>query len=343
MVASTHAFRSPRRWLAGAAIAALTLPPLSLSPYLVSGTEVVKLRNAALLQEPLSAAFDWAAPPPADFAFDEAPFDPYFVAIAEKLALGAMPDDWQRALAISRHLLGSHAPLLGGGVQDDLRHTHAAIVERGVGYCADFVRVFMAIASSAGMQLRAWAFSFDGFGGDGHILLEVWNRQTGRWQLLDLFDNYYFATGPELPLSAAEFRQAMTTAPDSIRMLPLDSRARPGWQHRAKAMEYFQRGLDEWYLMWGSNVLAVEDATAFRALKPLSFQLAQIGAVAQGVYPGVRTLSTPANAARIDRLRRTRMHLMFSAGLMAIGAVLAAAWLAWPRGALLARRANHAH
>ena len=321
-----------RRWLAWVVLAALLLPPLSLAPYMVSSTEVVKLRNAALLQDDLGPAFDWSAPPPAEFAFDQAPFDPYFVDIAQRLALGAQANDWDRAVVISRHLLGSHAPLLGGPVQADLRHTHAAITQRGEGYCADFVRVFMAIASAAGMPVRAWAFSFDGFGGHGHVFIEIWNRQALRWQLVDLFNNYYFAVDEDAPLSAAEFRQMMASAPQSLRMLALDARAQPGWAIRAKALDYYQRGLDEWYLMWGSNVLAVERAASFRAFKPLSFQLANVGAVAQGVYPGVRPLPTPGNAARIEALRRTRVHLFVAATVMAIGAVFGIAWLLSLRG-----------
>jgi len=332
LVGSSSGLRTPRRWLAGLAIAALTLPPLSLAPYLVSGTEVVKLRNAALLQHSLGPSFNWAAPPSADFVFDAAPFDPYFADLAQRLTLRAQPSDWDRALVISRHLLGSHAPLLGGPIQDDLRQTHAAIVERGEGYCADFVRVFMAIASAAGLQVRAWAFSFDGFGGSGHILVELWNRQLGRWQLLDLFNNYRFALDRnDSPLSAAEFRRLITTDPSRLRLLALDPGARPGWQHREKALAYYQRGLDEWYLVWGSNVLGVEDAAAFRALEPISFQLAQVGAVVQGVYPGVRPLPTPANAGRIEALHRTRSHLLVAAALVGGGIVLAAATLAWPR------------
>lgn len=330
-----------RRWLAWVVLAALLLPPLSLAPYMVSSTEVVKLRNAALLQDDLGPAFDWAAPPPAEFAFDQAPFDPYFVDIAQRLALGAQANDWDRAVVISRHLLGSHAPLLGGPVQADLRHTHAAITQRGEGYCADFVRVFMAIASAAGMPVRAWAFSFDGFGGHGHILPEIWNRQLQRWQLVDVFDNYYFASDGDAPLSAAEFRQTVANAPQSLRMVLLDERAPPGWVIRAKALDYYQRGLDEWYLMWGSNVLGVERAAAFQALRPLSFQLAQVGAVMQGVYPGVRPLPTPQNAGRIEALRRTRTHLFIAATLMALGVLVALSWLVVGRGRMRAGGVAH--
>jgi hypothetical protein len=310
------------RWLGKLGVAAIVLPLLSLTPYLTSGTDVVKLRNAALWQGTLAPEFDWSAPPPADFAFDQAPLDPYFVDIAQRLGLAAMNDDWQRALTISRHLLGSHKPLKGGPVRDDLRSTHIAITQRGEGYCADFVRVFMAIASAAGMQVRAWAFSFDGFGGHGHTFPELWNRQQRRWQLVDLFDNYYFGLGGKAPLSALEFRTALTTTPDALTMLPLDPDVPPGWEIRSKALEYYKRGYDEWYLFWGSDILAVEGSAAFRLAEPLSYTLGKVAAVAQGVYPGVRPLVTGANGRRIESLERTRLHLGLSLGFMGVGALL---------------------
>lgn len=332
-----------QRWMAGVALAAVLLPPLSLAPYLVSGTEVVKLRNAVLLQGVIGPGFDWAAPPSPDFSFDQVSFDTHFSETAERLRLTALPTDWDRALAISRHLLGSHTPLLGGPVQSDLRRTHAAITERGEGYCADFVRVFMAIASAAGMPVRAWAFSFDGFGGHGHVFVEVWNRQIQRWQLVDLFNNYYFALDGTEPLSAAQFRQVMVATPQSLRMLALDDRAKPGWEIRDKALDYYRRGLDEWYLMWGSNVLAVERSAAFRALRPLSFQLAQAGAVLQGIYPGVRPLPTPNNAARIEALRHTRIHLLAAAAVIVLGVLAALCLLVTARRSGRRSAAGAAH
>lgn len=311
-----------RRWLALGAVAAIVLPLLSLLPYLTSGTEVVKLRNAVLLQGELAPDFDWAAPPaPPGFLVDQAPFDPYFVDIVRRLELEALPTDWDRALAISRHLLGSSTTRAGGPIQADLRRTHAAIVERGAGYCADYVRAFMAIASAAGMPVRAWAFSFDGFGGHGHIWPEIWNREDRRWQLVGVFSNFSFHLDEPEPLSAYGLRRALIEHPDRLRFQPLEPAARPGWSIEAKARDYFRRGLDEWYLLWGSNVLEVESSAAFRALNPLSYRLAQVGAVVQGVHPGLRLLRTEGNGERIDALRRLRWQLFAATASMPMGVV----------------------
>lgn len=306
------------------AAAAIVIPLLGLLPYAKSDFELARLRNAVLLEAPLPPSFDWAAAPSADFVFDRAPFDPYFTALAAQLKLAALPDDWSRALAIGSHLLGS-APLKGGGVQDSLKRTHRAITERGDGYCADFIDVFQAIASAAGLQVRAWAFSFDGFGGHGHIFIELWNRDLKRWQLIDLYNNFTFAVDGGAHLSAREFREVMTREPERLQLRSIEPRAPAGYSRRDKAIAYYQRGLDEWYLFWGSQVLASEQSLAYRALAPLSQTAGEAAAMLAGGTPRVRPWPTATNAERIDALRRVKLQLWATAVAVAAGIAL---WLA---------------
>lgn len=313
-----------RRWWLALAWALIVVPVLALLPYASSGTEVVKLRNAVLLQGELDGDFDWAAPPSPQPARQREPMaaDVYFAELVQRLKLAEMQDDWARALAISEHLLASQPVLLGGGVQADLRSTHAAIVEQGTGYCADYVRVFMAIASAAGMQVRGWAFSFDGFGGHGHIFVELWNRQAQRWQLLDLFNNARFDAGGAGPLSAFEFRRVLAREPQQLQMSRLTARARPGYVEPAKAIDYYKLGLDEWYLFGEPSVLDTESSASFRALLPISYALAQVGSVAQGSHPQIRPLRTANNSARIEALRRLRLQLWLTAASVVLGLLL---------------------
>ena len=60
----------------------------------------------------------------------------------------------------------------------------------------------------------------------------------------------------------------LQTRPENLVLSPLEPRARPGWVERSKALDYFVRGLDEWYVIWGTNVMAVEQSLAYRALAP---------------------------------------------------------------------------
>src|SRR5690606_37056993 len=96
-------------------------------------------------------------------------------------------DDWRTALRIGSHLLQGVISNRGSGgpIQGSLSETLRRITERGDGYCGDYVDAFTALATEAGLFTRSWAFSFDGFGGHGHIFNEIWDRQAGTWRMID--------------------------------------------------------------------------------------------------------------------------------------------------------------
>lgn len=312
------------RWrlLIWGSLAVMALALLSLAPHFGSSSELVRLRNASLLASADSAGFDWQPNTmPADFLREGGPADASYVEAARRLGLAALPSDWDRVLAISAHLL-SHPQLAGTPIQSDLRNTYVRILKDGTGYCGDFTRTFMALALAAGMQVRAWSFSFDGFGGHGHIWPEVWNRQLGQWQLVDIFNNYYFVAAEGAPLSALAMRRALMASPESLRLLPLVPGARPGYEIEAKAWDYYRRGLPEWYLSWGNNVFSYDRAILVRSLGPWSRALEQLGGIVQGVYPHIHILADAANAQQVASLFRLRQHLLVVASLVA-GALVA--------------------
>lgn len=311
-------------------VAVLSL--LSLAPYMTSGTELVRIRNALSLGEALNPDFDWVPPQrPADFLSETVAPAPIFLRVAGELGLAALPDDWERALAISRHLLGSAPVLSGGAIQADLPTTYQRITQRGDGYCGDFVRAFHALAHAAGMTTRSWAFAFDRFGGHGHVWVELWNRQQQRWQLVDIFDNFYFTLADGAPLSALQFRRALLAKTPGLRLNPLYAGARPGFEIEAKAWDYFRRGADQWYLVWGDNVNSQDQAAMVRALSGVSRALEQLGGIVQGVQPDIRILPTPTNQALAQDMRWLRWHLL-GVALVVFAALAAAAGLVlWRR------------
>lgn len=326
-VAAAQAY--PQRWprrLLGGGLAALLLAGLSLAPYLQEPTELVRLRNALLLQPGVypAAAFDWsgdAAPP--DFVHEVAT-DPFFVQQAAALGLDRLDNDWERVLAISRQLL-SHHPLVGTPLQADLHTTYAQILQQGRGYCGDFTRVFMALALSVGMPVRAWSFSLDGFGGEGHVWPEIWNRQLRQWQLVDVFNNSYFVGADGLPLSALALRLALQRPYAEqtgvvLRLLPLVPQARPGYEEEARAWHYYRSGLAEWYLAWGNNVFSNDQPPLLQgALAPLSRALQELHGMASGVAPRLRILAEPRNSAQRAALQRLRWHVLWAAAVAAGG------------------------
>jgi hypothetical protein len=309
---------------------------LSLSPYFTSSTEVVRMRNALALNVGENPGFDWTPDSfPAEFLVERGPVDPLFADVALRLRLASLATDWERVTTISAHLFSAPAPLTGGAIQSDLRDTYRRIVERGEGYCGDFVRVFTAIALAAEMPVRWWAFSFDGFGGHGHIWLEVWNRDVKKWQLVDIFDNYYFAKADGAPLSALEFRAAMRDSPRSLSLLPLHPPARPGYAIPEKAWDYFSRGLPQWYLWLGNNVFTYDRAPLVRAFSRVSRSSEQLGAMLGSVYPGLQILVTPENRGEVDAIQGLRVHLLVAGSSAALGVTL---WVVSMIGMRRARR-----
>jgi len=306
-----------RVFLVGLLLAVVAV--LSLAPHLTASTDIVKLRNALLLGDNRDVDFNWApANIPADFELERGPIDPFFAEVAERLGLAALPDDWARVAAISRHLLGSSNTLNGGAVQSDLRGTYSRITKDGDGYCGDFVRTFMAIALASGVPVRAWAFSFDGFGGHGHIWPEIWNRQSRHWQLVDVYNNYYFYETPGEPLSAMEFRGAMLSGSRTLKMAALDPTARPGWKIEEKAWDYYRSGLAEWYMLWGNNVFTYDRSSLVTLLAGVSRSLEQFGGIVQGVSPALQILVTPENQRQVKALERVRLHLQIVGAALAI-------------------------
>ena len=297
---------------------------VTLAPYLGSSTELVRMRNALLLDYPTEQGFDWTPDSlPADFLMERGPVDPAFVDAAQQLGLQTLGSDWDRVTAISQHLL-SNPQLIGTPIQSNLRETYNQIIHGGTGYCGDFTRVFMAFAIAAGLPVRAWSFSLDGFGGHGHVLPEIWNRQIRKWQLVDIFNNYYFTLADAKPLSAIDFHSALRDSPDLVRFMPLSATARPGYRLEERARDYFLRGASEWYLAWGNNVFSYDRALLVRWFGGLSRSLSQLGGVFQGVYPPIHILPEPDNRIQVAALQRLKLHLMWAAGVGACALILIA-------------------
>lgn len=296
-----------------------------LLPFLRSGTEMVRVRNALSLGETFDPANDWQPPAfPPGFLREHVAPDPFFVAIADGLGLPSQADDWTRALLIGRHLQGSAGQLVGNPLYANLRNTYRGIVERGGGYCGDFVRVYIAIANAAGMTVRPLAFSFDGFGGHGHIWVEVWNRQLLRWQLVDVYNNaYYTAAGePATPLSALALRDALLAGGSGLAVHRIHDGRPPGFEVESKGWAYLQRGIHHWYLPWGANVMSVDASPAVRLLAPVSRGLEQLAGILTGVQPRVHLLVEAANASDVTWLRAVRVWVWLAALLGAVGAGL---------------------
>ncbi len=315
--------RARRAWLI-----VLVLLWLSLFTHGMGSEAGVRLRNALEFKEGPATDFMWQPESaPASYLRETAPPMPYFVALAKKLNIVDLSDDWAAAVRISAHLLTSAPALHGGALKRDIVETHQAITQLGDGYCADFVRVFQGIAGAAGLPFRTWSFSFDGYGGHGHIVVEIWNRQRARWELLDLFNNVYFVGADGLPMDALALREALKADPTRLQVVPLVATARPGYDEPDKLLGYYQRGLNEWYLRWGENRFAYEAASVVRWLGTDLRGFAQFMMLMSGERPAVYALAEPGNARQRAAMHGLRWHAI----AVALGSLVVFVGLFWPR------------
>lgn len=293
--------------LAAAALLAPAWPP----------ADAARLRNALLADPGVPADFEWAPPdfPPGYRAERRAATAPFALAVAT-LEVDRVSGDWEKALALAGHLARHAADR--GPIRAGLDATYRGIRE-GRGYCADFVRVFLALAHAAGLHARQWSFSFDGFGGHGHVFAEVFDRGRGKWLFLDVYNNFHAVDAESgAPLSALELRESALGARPAASFRP-NGPGRPGWQDERKARDYYARGAGEWYLWFGNDVFSYDAHPAVAAANRVSGSLGQLVAAALGVHPRIRILVTGDNepaAVAVARLgRRTRVLTLAVAAL----------------------------
>lgn len=286
-------------------------------------TEAARLRNALLLEQSQPADFDWTPPHyPPGFKVERMPATEAFRAVIRELGVDRDGDDWDRSLVLARHLTEHAAEK--GALQADLTSTYQGI-RAGYGYCADFVKVYLALAHAAGIPVRQWAFSFDGFGGHGHTVVEVFDRQRRRWMMIDVHGNVHFVDPDTAePLDARDVRALLAVA-DSRMKLVANGPGRAVFRYPEKALDYYRRGLDGWYLWWGNSVFSYYGHPAVAAASRLSRWLAHLVANILRLQPRIHILRTTQNegaTAAMFALRR----VLWSVVLAILVLLVSLAW-----------------
>lgn len=327
---ASYRTRLARLWFALFVVSSIltVVTAATLVPHLTDSAELVRMRNALLLQaEP--AVYEWSpATPPEAFDVESAQPNPLFAKVVREHALRVEGDDWATALRIGQHLL-ANGKRNGGAIQSDLDDTYQRITARGDGYCGDFADVFTGLANAAGVFTRPWAFSFDGFGGRGHIFNEVWDSGGGRWIAIDVFNNMYFTDDNGRAMSAMQLHAALADDPPP-RIVRIEPNARPGFKYEDKAIAYYRRGLPEWYMWWGNNVFEYDRSPLVRALGETHRALEQLGGVVAGVHPAVRILETAENLPQREAMARLQMRLIAVVVFGGLAFICLVAWV-WTR------------
>jgi hypothetical protein len=151
--------------------------------------------------------------------------------------------------------------------------------------------------------------------------------------MIDDFNNFYAIDLSGRLLSATEFRDALGRDGAELRLIPVNAAARPGFRHAEKALDYYRRGLPEWYMWWGNNVFAQDRAPVAHLLGQVHQAAAQLGGVVIGVHPRIRILAAAENRGQWEAMRWLRLRLFATGAVGALAMLCLMGWLASRRTA----------
>lgn len=315
------AVRAFQARLAWATVLALAVVAGLLALEVRDPREAVRMRDSLLARVGTPEEFGWtpAAYPPTFLRNDGEV--PEVLARAARQVVTA-GDGWSRGLQIAQHL--GDAPGRDQPIQHATAETYQIMFSKGGGYCADFTQVFVGLAIAAGVPVREWGLAFDGFGGNGHAVVEVFDERRGKWLMIDPFNSFYPAdavTGE--PMSVLEFRDRLRLPRplESTRLVRISPKVHE-FPRDDKLVEYFRRGIDQFYLWWGTNLFSYEQDPLVAVAARLSRTAEQSVAILRGVHPAMIIFPTATNhelirAERRER-RRTLTYLALLGGLAAV-------------------------
>jgi hypothetical protein len=283
-------------------------------------TEAVRVRNSFLAVKGTPADFDWRPPAaPAGFLQQSGAAPAEFSAAAARVPPGSA---FERAIGLAAAL--DSGPEHGGPIQSRTVATYRAITTRGGGYCADYTQVLNGLAWAAGLPVREWGVSFDGFGGFGHAFNEIYDPALGKWVMIDPFYGFYLRDMESgTPLSAIEFRDRLRGSRPLGSMMVIRFAPRAyDFTSDEKMLDFYRRGVDQFYLWWGNNVFDYDDSPLVKLAAPVSRAAEQLAAMVSGVQPGIRILPTEGNAGMVAALMKTRDTVLVMAGAGAVLAVV---------------------
>jgi hypothetical protein len=298
------------------AVVGIVIPSLWIWLLINEPDEGVRIRSSLALDIGSPGNFDWAPDAaPSTFLVNRGGTSDYFKSVEKGLAAARTPppgdDNFERGLAIAAHLM--IAPRrVESPIRADLETTHRAIVLDGRGYCADFAKVFNAIALADALPVRQWGISFDAFG-SGHTFNEIYDPNRRKWILIDSFHSLYFVdAASEEPLSTIELHDRLLKSgrPDgSLRIVRIVEDRFP-FKSDSVALDYYRRGMPQLYLVWGNNVFDYERTPEYRVIGHMSRSLEELLSIISGNYARMRVYPDGVSDRDVDALFAHRNQLV---------------------------------
>lgn len=291
------------------------------------GQDLVKLRNALIFRQGSEDAYSWTPDHvPANFLWEANQPPVEISALVERvLSSRTEESEFAKALALGRHLVGA-SNRSGNPIQKDVGTAYTAIVEKGEGFCSDYTQVVNGLSIAAGVPVREWGMSFDGFSGDGHAFSEIYDTQLRKWIFVDTFYSFYVTDRAGSPMSVLEFRDALSGGNDSdLRVVPIVE-DRFMFPSKDYALEYYRSGMNLLFMVWGNNVFSYEANFFVDNASAVSRSVEQATAVLLGVHPKIVIIPSDYNRDELKSLVRLRTLILVTL-VSAVLSVIAAFYL----------------
>jgi hypothetical protein len=284
---------------------------ISLLRIAFDNDDAVRVRYA--LTADFGSSFDVTAAPgasPNAFVAETAPVPSIVADKIKSLDLDPPNDDFKKAMVLANHL--ASGPGTGKGELDtDIVSTYRAVLSDQLGDCTDYARLYAGLGYAAGLDVRIWTTSFDGFGSKGHVFSEVYTDEYG-WIFLDPI-NSFIVTDVERqkPLSVVDFRDRLL-ARGPIRSLAVTpiSKERFAFASAEEAIDYYKPGAERFALRLSNAVFSYDRLFWVRWLRPRSKSLEQGLSILLNRYPRLLVLETAGNAHALDSLRSLKKKVI---------------------------------
>ncbi len=294
-----------------------------------NGQELVRLRNSFIADVGALEDFNWNPNTiPKDFMLEKEQAPPEIRNAVDKIltqptsSLGA----FETALNLAKHLdKGAHPN--GDGIQSNTLDTYKTILDSDNGFCADYSQVMNGLATTANIPVREWGMSFDGFGGNGHAFNEIFDDKMGKWVFVDTYYSFYVRnSATDSPLSVLELQEFLRSnaSDENVVVVPIDQEHFK-FKTAEKALRYYRRGADQFYLYFGNNVYTYDKHPLLSFLGGISRTLEQSFAILLGLHPEIRIVPTDTNGKWVDYLFHKR-HLFFI-GIIVLLSSLSASYI----------------
>lgn len=288
----------------------------------------VRLRTALIATVGQPDDFAWHPDnAPASFAIETVAPPKLFNDVVAGLSSphAATPGELQVGESIARHLM-SAPKRHDGPIRADVLTTHKHITNDGLGYCADFTKVFNGLADAADLPVRQWGFSFSAFGA-GHTFNEIFDRTLGKWIMIDSFHSLMFVDPrTREPLSVIEVHDRLLDLRNGQGEVAIERLVPEHFPFRSDqlALDYYRRGMPQLYLVWGTDVFAYERSIGYRMLSGVSRHAEQLVSIMLGSHPRIRIYPVGVSDRDVDELFRVRNSFFIATGsLLAALLVLA--------------------